>query len=226
MTLSQEDPPPLPPLSVSVEALAAIREDHIELLREGIVGRPDGVHAEDHLVIAALRRSLDNILGFLAMVDQRNVFCGVPIIRFQLDTAMSLYARNLVKDVLAYASHITEGKERRGYCDRTGRLLTDSYLHRELTKKYESVTEIYGDASGYIHFSRQHMLRVLDLEESQRQENAVFRDIDELTAGWSEEEVRNALVEFLWATHAILVECTEWKIERRRGAGRRGHSEL
>ena len=107
--------------------------------------------------------------------------------------------------------------------DRTGRLLTDSYLHRELTKKYESVTEIYGDASGYIHFSRQHMLRVLDLEESQRQENAVFRDIDELTAGWSEEDMRNALVEFLWATHVILVECTEWKIERRRGGGRRGH---
>jgi len=30
--------------------------------------------AEDHSVVAALRRSLDNIRRFLAMAEQRNVF--------------------------------------------------------------------------------------------------------------------------------------------------------
>ena len=207
----------LPSLTDLIEALATMREEHIDYFREAVAGQAEGVCAKDHLVIAALRRSLDNISGFLAMVDQRNIFCGVPIIRFQLDTAMSLFARTFVADVFAYAKHIAEGKERRKYLDRHGRRLTDSYLHKELTKKHDLVTELYSDSSGYVHFSTHHMHRVIDIDEFQRTGNIVFKEIEEMTAGWNDEEVKDAVLTFLWATDAILAECADWRAARRAG---------
>lgn len=144
-----------------------------------------------------------------------HIFCGVPIIRFQLDTAMSLFARNFVADVFGYAKHIAEGRERREYRDRRGRPLTDGYLHKELTKKHDLVTELYRDSSGYAHFSTHHMHMVIDIDEFQRTGNIVFKDIEEMTAGWDDEEVKGALVTFLWATEAILAECAAWRAARR-----------
>jgi hypothetical protein len=191
-----------------------MRQEHVEHFQAATSGPGKGVHAEDHLVIAALRRSLDNINGFLAMADQRNIFCGEPIIRFQLDTAMTLFARNLVDDVFDLAKHIAEGKKRSDYIGKSGKKLTDSYVHKELSKKHELTSELYGRTSGFIHFSDQHMHRVLDVKKTLETDGPVFKDIEDLTAGWDDEEVRGGLVGFLWATEAILAECSAWRAAR------------
>ena len=47
-----------------------MRMEHIEYFGVAKASRPEDINAEDHLVMATLRRSLDNISGFLAMVDQ------------------------------------------------------------------------------------------------------------------------------------------------------------
>ena len=78
-----------------------------EYLERAIAIGMNNIHAEDHLVIAALRRALDNIRGMDAMVYQKNQFCGMPIVRFQIDTAMTLFGRRLVGNVDDYVDHMS-----------------------------------------------------------------------------------------------------------------------
>jgi len=212
-----EDLPELPKLSEIIPALTAMEEEHMQFFRAAIPADGRTADAEDHLVVAALRRSLDNIKGFLAMADQRNVFCGMPIIRFQLDTAMRLFGRKLVPDVSAYVEHIARGKNLSKFKDRNGIPMNDHLLHTELTKKHPDVSDLYRETSGFVHFSTQHIHRVLDLERYKMTKDVIFKDPDELTAGWNDQEVRGALVCMLWATEAILAECKEWLEAKRQG---------
>lgn len=94
-----------------VATLASFREEHLALLRQATADGPDRLHAEDHLVIAALLRSLANIDGFLAMVDQGNKFCAIPIVRSQLDSAMRIFACTLVDDTHAFGEHLLHGNQ-------------------------------------------------------------------------------------------------------------------
>lgn len=206
--MSEEDN--LPKLSECVSVLAAMRDEHAAFFEKASTIGGGMVQADDHLVIAALRRSLDNTNGLLAMADQKNIFCGVPILRFQIDTAMVLFARTLVADVTKFAKHIFEGKKLRNYRDRHGNKLQDWYLHQELDKKHPHVSDLYGLTSGFVHFSKDHMLWPLDIKESKLQKKLVFKDIEELTVGWDERSIRETLVSFMWATEAILRECVDW----------------
>jgi hypothetical protein len=212
--LNAENLAPVASTTESILELARMRDEHLAYLRLATAGTGAEVRAEDYLVVAALRRSLDNIDGFLAMVAGQNISCGEAIIRFQLDTAMTLFARTLMVDVFDFVSHLAEGKHRRHYKDRDGQLLTDSYLHQQLTKKHDETTNIYSRTSGFIHFSQRHMEMVLDIEATEQAGSPVFKNVEELTNGWDDEQECCALVSFLWATEAILAECATWKTDR------------
>ncbi len=216
MALKTEELPPLPKLSQLISALASMEEEHMHFFEAAMPPGGVPVDAESHMVIAALRRSLDNIKGFLAMADQRNVFCGMPILRFQIDTAMFLFARTSVRDVEDLMLHVAAGKRLSDYAYQPKKFLSDSFLHQALTKKHPLTTDLYKEASGFVHFSKQHIHRVLDLARFKKTEKAVFKDMDELTAGWHDEELRGAFVCFLWATEAILTECKEWLESRQK----------
>jgi hypothetical protein len=84
------------------------------------------------------------------------------------------------------------------------------YLHRALTTPHSDVSSLYGETSGCVHFSSQHLHRVLDLDGFAVTQRAVFKDPETLTVGWSDQEVRGALVCMLRATEAILAECKGW----------------
>ena len=151
-----------PSLSELIESLAALSGKFEGLLERAIAIGVAKIECEDHLVIAALRRALDNVMGMLAMADQKNPFCGLPILRFQMDTAMTLFGRTIVKNVDAYVTHMMEGKKRVDFQDRDGERMTDNYLHKKLTKKYDDASKQYAYISGYVHFSEHHLFRVID----------------------------------------------------------------
>jgi hypothetical protein len=206
--------PELPRLSELVGMLAGLSsefEDHLE--RAIAIGLAD-IRFEDHLVIAALRRALDNVQGMVAMVEQGNLFCGMPMVRFQIDTAMTLFGRRLVADVSTYVIHMMEGKERRKFRDRDGERLADAYLHEKLTSEHEHTSDLYSYASGFVHFSTHHLHRVLDLDHWKKTGELAFRSHDEIVASWSDEDRRGALVSFVFASHIILDECERWGQER------------
>jgi hypothetical protein len=81
----------------------------------------------------------------------------MPIVRFQIDTAMTLFGRRLVININDYVTHMMQGLERRKHRDRDGEPMTDAYLHRKLTGEYEYTSELYSYSSGFIHFSTHHL---------------------------------------------------------------------
>jgi len=72
--MNEEQLPELPRLGELVGMLASLSTRFEEHLERAIAIGMNNIHAEDHLVIAALRRALDNIQGMLAMVEQKNQF--------------------------------------------------------------------------------------------------------------------------------------------------------
>lgn len=193
MAASNHELPPLAPRSALISGLRQMVDEQEVFLQDAIP--PDRVptNAEDHLVIAALRRSLDNTRGILAMADQENVFCGMPIVRFQFDTAMCLFARTLVADIHDFVAHIMKGGRLRHYRDRDGQRLFDAYLHEKLSEKHPHTSDCYEETSQYIHFSTQHLHRVLDLERYGQTQEVILQQIDENTVGWPDEQIRGVL---------------------------------
>lgn len=206
-------------MSELVEVLAGLSGNFEEHFERAIAIGMSNILGEDHLVIAALRRALDNVRGIVAMADQKNIFCGVPIVRFQIDTAMTLYGRRLVADVDDYVLHMMKGEERRKYKDRDGEKMTDAYLHKKLTGEHEHASDLYSGSSGFVHFSTQHLHRVLDLDYYKRTGGLALRSHDEIVAGWPNEELRAALLHFVYASHVILSECEIWEKKRWPGSG-------
>lgn len=174
---------------------------------------------EDLLVVAALRRALDNLQGMAVMVDQRNIFCGMPIVRFQLDTAMTLFGRTLVSDVDDYVTHMAEGKKRSDYSDRDKKRMSDAYLHKQLAIRYkkilghyyQDISELYSETSSFVHFSTHHLHRVLDIELFKNKKQLALLPHSQLAVGWPEEELRVALCDFCYGSHIIIEECKEWE---------------
>lgn len=212
--MNEEALPELPRLSELSGMLADLSTRFEEYLERAIAFGMNNIHFEDHLVIAALRRALDNIQGMVAMVDQKNQFCGMPIVRFQIDTAMTLFGRRLVGNVDDYVVHMMNGNERRKYRDRDGEKMTDAYLHGKLTGEHEHTSDLYSETSGFIHFSTHHLHRVLDLDLWERTGELAFRSHDEIVAGWPDEERRGALFCFVFVSDIILSECEFWEKKR------------
>jgi hypothetical protein len=212
--MNEEPLPELPMLSELVGALAEFSGRFETHLERAIAIGVNHIDSEDHLVIAALRRALDNTQGMVAMVDLKNVFCGMPIVRFQIGTAMTLFGRCLVASVDDYVFHMMKGNERRKYRDRDGERMTDAYLHKKLEGQYEHTSDLYSESSGFVHFSTHHLHRVLDLDLYKRTGELAFRSHDEIVAGWPDEERRGALVQFLYASDIILSGCEAWEKKR------------
>jgi hypothetical protein len=177
-----------------VSALGQVCDEHIHWMREIVA--PGISRAEDHVVVAALRRSLALATGFVTMVGQRNRFCALPLVRLQLDSALHVFAYTLVDDAGALFQHALNGHPLHEHKDRNGRPLSDSRLHRELSKKYPIVSEfeeppiisgVYGDTCGFVHFSRQHLFGIFDLERLRAGEMKLT-DVDCLPS-WDEEDV-------------------------------------
>lgn len=209
--MSDEVLPELPRLSELIGMLAGMSErleGHLE--RATAIG-VNHLSGEDHLVIAALRHALDNVQGIMTMADQKNMFCGMPIVRFQIDTAMTLFGRRLVADVDKYVLHMMQKKERRDFSDKDGKRMTDGYLHRKLTGQHEHTSDLYSESSGFVHFSTHHLHRVLDLDHFKQKGELALRSHDEIVAGWPDQELRGALLQFVYASDMILSECELWE---------------
>jgi hypothetical protein len=213
--MMDENLPKLPTtLGHLVETLAGLSNRFEEQLERAIASAMKSTDWEDHLVIATLRRAIDNIQGLLLMADQKNLFCGMPIVRFQIDTAMTLFGRRLVADVEGYVTHMLSGKERRKYKDKDDEQMNDGYLHKKVTALYEHTSDLYAYASGYVHFSDQHLYRVLDLDLSKQTGQVAFRRHDDIVAGWTDEERKGAILQFIYASTIIMDECEIWEKKR------------
>jgi hypothetical protein len=193
------------PYSTFIESFSAFRAEHLGLLNECTHGAGVPIDAVRHLVVAALRRSAALIEGMLVLVDMRNKFCAVPLVRLQLDSAMRVHACRLVAGPTEFVAHILAGGEPRKYKQTPKLDLSDKALHSSLTTLYPLTSDLYSDTNGYVHLSDKHLFGVFDFDQM-KLGVVQFTDHDFLPP-WDESDVKGTLTTMLWATDVLTEEC-------------------
>jgi hypothetical protein len=194
--------PDYPSIERSTDTLKEMLDDTADLIADMTAKGPAAIGRFDGLVLAALIRSQSTIVGFLAMIEQRNKLCAQPMIRFQLDSAMRLIACLIAKEPEELVQHILNGGKPSKFKDIDGVPLNDYRLHTRLSQEYPEASRVYEDTSGYVHLSRRHIADIWDANES-RPGRLVFTRPDALPL-WDELQVRATMVRFVWATSCIL----------------------
>ena len=194
--------PDYPSIERSSDTLMEMLDDTADLIADMTANGPAAIGLYEGLVLAALIRSQSTIVGFLAMIEQRNKQCAQPMIRFQLDSAMRLIACLIAKEPEELIRHILDGGKPSKFKDIDGVPLNDYRLHTRLSDEYPEASRVYEDTSGYVHLSQHHLAGIWDANES-RPGRLVFTRPDALPH-WDELQVRTTMVRFVWATSCVL----------------------
>jgi len=206
------DLPEMLTLSEAVEILADMEEEHRRLYDQATVKVQDPIHPIEHIVATVLRRSIANMRGFLLLIDSGNEFAAMPLIRMQLDSVLRISAFRLVDDAYDLANHMIEGKKFDKYKNPNSKVeLHDRALREPLEAKYEYINNLYEETSGYVHLSRDHMVRVLkgwDNPNRGDDDRLEFAAVDDLPL-WREKDKRQAMLFFCVATRFLLDEAKE-----------------
>ncbi|MGO9916323.1 MAG: hypothetical protein ACLQIB_16705 [Isosphaeraceae bacterium] len=195
-------------VSGKLEALQGKIRDHVELAQLCMEADGGNVHTPDLWINAGIRRSMQILDGFTAMVRARNISCAGALLRVQIDTALRLFACTLVNpDDFTVAALKGERLDR--LTDQTGKRLTDAYLVDKLSKvtpRFAWLRDVYERTSGFIHMSGNHMLVMAEVG----QDMAVTFEISLSDDRWPEGEMARAADTFSDATDIVLWLVTTW----------------
>jgi hypothetical protein len=208
--IDDSDSPEIPSRSELIGMLSGMREDHQRIYDRAVVRVHPELHAIDHFVAIAMRRSVAMIRGFLLLMDDSNEFAAMPLIRLQLDSLLRISALAVVDDPFALAKYMLEGNDLPKY-DKKRYDLSDAALRKRLEGKYDDIDRLYKITSGYVHLSNHHLIRMIDdwTNPDRKEDEAIqFGELEELPA-WREEDKKNALFLFCVATRYLLDEAAE-----------------
>jgi hypothetical protein len=122
----------------------------------------------DVLAMAALNRSAALCKGFQSLVEQKNFICAASILRLQLNNALRFASVFMVSDPHSFASAIMDGKRIKDFKDKSGKLMTDAYLVKWMSKKHAWIAKVYETTCGYIHLSDRHILQAIESRTGDR----------------------------------------------------------
>lgn len=120
------------------------------------------IYHQDLFLLGIARRTLAQSSGFRRAVEDRNSIVAVSLVRMQLDTILRLYALYWVADPEVFASAVFAGKQIDRLKAADGELMKDRYLRDRLAQQNPWVHSVYGETSGYIHFSNRHIHAALE----------------------------------------------------------------
>lgn len=137
-------------LSPKVETLQNLRNSG-KAIAAGIIGQ--SLLKEDFFFCASMDRSLNLIDGFICMLQNRNLTCAGALLRLQLDNCMRTYAAFIAQDKEAVVDCIISGNRIDKQKSKEGKPLSDAYLREALSKLDNRFSDVYKQASGFIHLS-------------------------------------------------------------------------
>jgi hypothetical protein len=140
-------------------------EREILALYEGHVSTPGPVGYQHFYLFGIGRRALAQSAAFRQMVLSRNSIVASSILRLQLDTVLRLYALFWVADAEDFASKIFKGTAINKLKAADGSLMTDGYLKGRVAARNAWIPTVYGETSGYIHFSHRHIKAALHMKD-------------------------------------------------------------
>ncbi|MFD2577102.1 hypothetical protein ACFSPU_12250 [Haoranjiania flava] len=110
-----------------------------------------------HLTFSIVHRAIELNRGFKSLSEANNWITAINLLRLQADNCMRLFALSLVKDRLDFYNRVINGEHIRNILDAEGNKMTDLYLSQKLDTLYPGFRMLYENASGFIHFSNEHL---------------------------------------------------------------------
>lgn len=137
-------------LEIRTEELKLLRKEGISL-STGIIGQ--SLLMEDLFFFTSADRCIHLLDGFIALLRDRNLTCAGVLLRIQMDNCMRTYAAFIAQDKNSVIDCVIEGKSIRNEKDRNGKKMTDGYLKDEVSKLDSVFSQVYDQASGFVHLS-------------------------------------------------------------------------
>ena len=123
------------------------------------IGRP--IYMQHFFIFGAARRALAQSSAFRQMVDAKNGLVAAALVRLQLDTVLRLYAIFWVSNPEDFAQRVMDGEQIDRIKASDGNVMKDVYLRKRLAPRNPWINEVYKQSSGFIHFSKHHMISAL-----------------------------------------------------------------
>lgn len=198
------------PMSPTVEAaltqLRTLREAHftvvLPLMQKGHKYKLD-IHA-----MAVVDRSLALLRGFCDLVAAKNMIAAAPLLRCQLDNGVRFFASTLVQNPHDLANAILNGTPVRKIRDRPGELMRDAYLVEKLTAHVPWAKRLYDQASGYVHFSEQHIINTIGIPDEEGMTQIAITGYD--GSVWTDQKYAEAIEAFEYSTRLVLELVEMW----------------
>jgi hypothetical protein len=166
----------------------------------------------DILALAVLDRSLALLRGFCDLVETRNMIPAAPLLRCQLDNGLRFFASTLVEDPHGFAGDIAKGIPVWKMKDRQGKLMRDGYLVERLTVEVPWAKAVYDQASGYVHFSEQHIVNTIGIPDEEGMTEIGVKGFD--GSVWTEQRYIEAIEAFDASTRLVLELVEMWSQAR------------
>ncbi len=110
-----------------------------------------------HLTFSIVHRAIELNRGFKTLAEANNWITAINLLRLQADNCMKLFALGIVKDRLDFYNRIQNGEYIGNIKDAEGNKMSDLYLSEKLDNLYPGFRLLYKNASGFIHFSNEHL---------------------------------------------------------------------
>jgi hypothetical protein len=133
-----------------IKELRMLKEE-TKTLAVKIIGK--NLLKEDLCICAMLDRSMHLTDGFIPMMEARNLTCVGALLRLQMDNCLRLFALFIAKDRNEVVDCIIDGGDFSKLKDKEEKQMRDGYLKNKLDSYDPCFSEIYRQASGFIHFS-------------------------------------------------------------------------
>lgn len=115
------------------------------------------LYLPDFFIVAALQRSYGISDAFIDAIDHYNIHAAAPLLRVQLDTLFRLSYVCRAPSVGEVVQELMAGTEFRNMKDVEGKKLTDGRLKDLAAPFHPWTTDVYENASGWVHFSHAHL---------------------------------------------------------------------
>jgi len=146
-----------PELAAPRQALDQLRIDHLELAEQSLMAADGNLYPPDLIITAMLQRSYGVIGALIDAVDTYNIHVAAPLLRIQLDTLFRAHYIASGSDVNDITMRLLRGEEFRKIKDPDGKPLNDYRLKELAGKNHAWALPVYDKASGWVHFSVNHM---------------------------------------------------------------------
>lgn len=108
-------------------------------------------------VFSIINRAIALNKGYKSLSLENNYVASINFLRLQADNCIRLFAMSLVDDRGSFFDAVENGEHIRNLKTHDGKKMTDKLLSDELDKIFPGFRSIYENASGLIHFSREHL---------------------------------------------------------------------